>query len=214
MISNIKEIKSYIEKDKSRISKLMEFWEDRIYDPYISEVIYFFRKIKWGVQNLIRWFWVIWNDRDWDDSYIFDILKKKLEHQSKYIRERDFHTLAKRDSEIMDTCVRLIERVKTEYYQMEYIDYHESEMKFIPVENGSGYTLEFDEKWENFDDYFKKYPLVYKRALNGEGIFQNEDEDGKEIKQKIAMNIAHLNHERARKLLFRIMESQIERWWD
>ena len=33
-------------------------------------------------------------------------------------------------------------------------------------------------------------------------------------KQSIAMNIAHLNHSRAHKLLFRIIEENIEGWWD
>jgi hypothetical protein len=28
------------------------------------------------------------------------------------------------------------------------------------------------------------------------------------------MNIAYLNHDRARKLLFKIMEENIEGWWD
>ena len=65
---------------------------------------------------------------------------------------------------------------------------------------------------ENFDDYFKKYPLIYKRVLNGEGVFGREGR--KEDKQVIAMNIAHINHDRARKLLFKIMEENIERWWD
>ncbi len=33
-------------------------------------------------------------------------------------------------------------------------------------------------------------------------------------KQRIAMEIAHENQERCRKLIFKIMESEIERWWD
>jgi hypothetical protein len=48
--------------------------------------------------------------------------------------------------------------------------------------------------------------------MNGEGIF---DRDGREDdKQIIAMNIGYINHDRARKLLFKIMESEIEKWWD
>ena len=66
---------------------------------------------------------------------------------------------------------------------------------------------------EQFDDYFKKYPLIYKRVLAGEGPFQPisyKEED----KERIAMNIAHINQDRARKLLFNILESQIEGWRD
>jgi hypothetical protein len=65
---------------------------------------------------------------------------------------------------------------------------------------------------EEFDDYFKKYPLIYKRVINGEGAFNREGrEDNKEV---IAMNIGYINHYRARKLLFKIMESELEKWGD
>jgi hypothetical protein len=51
--------------------------------------------------------------------------------------------------------------------------------------------------------------------LNGDGVFSIEDRDSEEeTKQVIAMNIGHINHNRARKLLFNILESQIEGWWD
>ena len=64
---------------------------------------------------------------------------------------------------------------------------------------------------ENFDDYFAKYPLIYKRVMNGEGWLKIEDENDKD---RIASNIAHINHDRARKLLFKIIEQNIEKWWD
>jgi len=52
----------------------------------------------------------------------------------------------------------------------------------------------------------------HKRVLKGEGVFGR---DGREDdKQIIAMNIGHINHDRARKLLFKLMEENIERWWD
>ena len=33
-------------------------------------------------------------------------------------------------------------------------------------------------------------------------------------KMSVAMNIGHINHIRARKLLFKLMEQNIEKWWD
>jgi hypothetical protein len=48
--------------------------------------------------------------------------------------------------------------------------------------------------------------------MNGEGRFGGEDR--KKDKQVIAMNIGHINHDRAKKLLFKLMEENIERWWD
>ena len=174
---------------------------------------YLWKDFKIGVKNIWYWLPVIWKDRNWDHRYIYTILQHKLKAQSKYIGGRDHHVTAKRDAEIMMTCVRLIEKVDDEFYNMEYMDYEKTKHWFEPCEDKEGYsTWESKLLEENFDDYFKKYPLIYKRVLNGEGVFNREGrEDDKQI---IAINIGHINHERARKLLFKLMEQNIEKWWD
>ena len=165
-----------------------------------------------GIKNIWYWLPIIWKDRNYDSHYIFEIMMHKIKAQSKYIGERDIHTRAKRDAEVMMTCVRLIEKVQDEWYNMEYMDYHKEKHWFEPCEDKPDFsTWESKELEENFDDYFAKYPLIYKRVMNGEGIFKL---GGTNDKQKIAMNIAHINHDRARKLLFKIIEQHIERWWD
>jgi hypothetical protein len=174
---------------------------------------YYFKMFRTSIKNLIYWFPVIWKDRNWDSHYIFEIMMHKLKAQSKYIGSRDIHTRAKRDAEVMMTCVRLMKLVQEETYSSEYSDYHKTKHWFEDVEDKSGYySWESKLLEENFDDYFKKYPLIYKRVLNGEGIFKREGRE--DDKQVIAMNIAHINHDRARKLLFKIMESSVENWWD
>jgi len=186
---------------------------DRIYLWWDNEAQFYPKDFKSGVKNLWYWLPVIWKDRNWDHQFIFDILSHKLKAQSAYIGGRDIHQNAKRDAEVMMTCVRLIEKVQDEWYGSEYMDYHKTKHWFEPCEDKTGYsTWESKELEENFDDYFAKYPLIYKRVLNGEGIFNREGrEDDKHI---IAMNIAHINHDRARKLLFKLMEQNIEGWWD
>lgn len=184
---------------------LSSWW--RFEGRYIPE------NIRTGISNLIYWFPVIWKDRNWDDSYIFEVMIHKIKAQSKCIGNRDIHTAAKRDAEIMMTCVRLMEKIKEEHYALEYSDYHKSKFWFEPLAEKEGYsTMESRLIEENFDVYFKKYPLIHKRVLNGEGVFPREDRE--EDKQIIAMNIGQINHERARKLLFKIMEENIEGWWD
>lgn len=37
------------------------------------------RKILYGLENVVRWLPVIWNDRQWDEYYLFRIMKKKLQ---------------------------------------------------------------------------------------------------------------------------------------
>ncbi len=187
-------------------------------NPYLwwkFEGRYYHKDLYRGIKNLIQWFPVIWKDRDWDSYYIFQILEHKLKLQAKGISKRDIHVDAQRDAEIMMTCVRLMEKVRDGYYESEWTDYHESKYWFEDIEDNPGYsTWESEIKSENFDDYFKKYPLIYKRVLNGEGVFSIDDENSSERKMRIAMNISHINHDRARVLLFKIMNKNIERWWD
>jgi len=176
---------------------------------------YYHKDLYRGIKNLFQWFPIIWKDRDWDSYYIFKILEHKLTLQAKGISKRDIHTAAQRDSEIIRSCVRLMEKVRDGYYESEYIDYHESRIWFEPNKVNPKYShVESEIISENFDEYFKKYPLIYKRVLKGEGIFSIENESEKENKQRIAMNIAHINQERAHKLLFKILEKNIRGWWD
>lgn len=178
-----------------------------------QESQYYLQDFTAGIKNLWYWIPIIWKDRNWDHQYIFDILSHKLKVQSAYIGGINNHENAKRDAEIMMTCVRLIEKVSTEWYSIEYTDYHKTKHWFESVEGNSNLLVWKERQLEeSFDDYFAKYPLIYKRVMNGEGIFKLEGSDVN--KQRIAMNIAHINHDRARKLLFKIMEQNIEGWWD
>lgn len=156
------------------------------------------------IKNLIRWFPIIWKDQDWDDHYIWEILKFKLKNQAEYIGYHDRHVNAKRDVEIMMLCVRLIEKIQEEFYGMEYLDYHESEIKFIDSESHPGsYKMLKTELSERYDEYFKKYPLIYRMIP-----------DMNASKSRIAFEIAKINEQRAYKLLFKILEQNIKRWWD
>ena len=186
---------------------------NNLYRWFANEGRYLHKDFISGVKKLWYWLPIIWKDRDWDSHYIFEIMKHKLSAQADYIGNRDFHTTAKHDANKMKLCVKLMSLVQEEFYSSEYSNYHKTKHWFEDIEGRPNLS-----KWEsrlleeNFDDYFKKYPLIYKKVLNGDGRFKLEGrEDNKQI---IAMNIAHINHDRARKLLFKIMEENVEKWWD
>ena len=187
----------------------------RIYLWWAHDGRYYHKYFKQGVKNLWYWFPIIWKDRDWDGHYIFEILQHKLAAQANYIGRRDFHTRAQLDAKRMRLCISLIKKVQEEDYTMEYMDYAKDRVWFTDVEDRPGSSLyNSEEVWEKYDEYFAKYPLVYKRVMKGEGVFTLHGRDEADIKRVIALNIAHLNHDRARKLLFKIMEENIEGWWD
>lgn len=183
----------------------------KIYLWWYFDGKYFLRDFKQGLINLWFWFPIIWKDRNWDDHYIFEVLKFKLKRQAKYIGERNIHTRAKQDARRMKLCVSLIEKIQEETYSSEYMDFEKTEFEFKPVEDSNYYTLETTTLESNFQNYFNKYPLIYKRVINGEGIFTIKEKDKE---RTIAMNIGNINQERAHKLLFKILEENILGWWD
>ena len=170
----------------------------------------FFRRI----YNLYRWAPIIWRDQDWDHSYIFEILKFKLENQAEYIGSKNRHMSAKRDAEIMMLCVRLIDKVQDEYYSNEPFKYYKSESTFDKwmntldneaenIDDEDLYVWKDEMVSENLDEYFAKYPLIYRLVPNL-----------KEDKLATGLKIGRINEDRARKLLFRILEENIQRWWE
>ena len=98
------------EENKNKLQKAIEY----IRLLWKFEIRFYLRNFISGIKNLIRWFPIIWKDRDWDDRFIWQIMIQKIKFQAQYIGKRDRHTRAKRDAEIMMTCVRLMERVKQE----------------------------------------------------------------------------------------------------
>ena len=147
-------------------------------------------------------------------------MKNKLRWQANYIAKRDWHTRSELDAKRMRLCANLMDKVQDEFYSSEYSDYHEADFNWLDVPDRTDYKeLKIETTSERFNEFFKKYPLVYKKVLmdNKLQMFSIEPRDGEtevDIKQRIAMNIGHYNHNRARKLLFKIMEENIESWWD
>jgi hypothetical protein len=158
----------------------------------------FFKRI----HNLYRWFPIIWKDQDWDYHHILETLKFKLSNQSKYTLNKSMHVNATKDAKMMDLCVKLISKIQDEYYLSEWLDYEVVEHKYEKVEGDSIlFKLKTKIISENFDDYFKKYSRIYKSI------------DDKECKVAAAIKISTINHNRAKKLLFKILENNIENWW-
>jgi hypothetical protein len=195
------------EKEKPNSFKKIGLWWKFSGRYYHSDFIQ-------GVKNLWKWFPTIWRDRDWDHGFIYEIIKVKLKNQSDYIGSRNTFISSKRNSELMKLTTRLIQRCQDDFYELELMDYQEIKLKFVPTdETEKWFRMEDTIVSERFDEYFKKYPLQYKRVLSGE--INRFDRDGEEKeKNLIGMEIAHENQERCRKLLFKIMERHIDGWWD
>ena len=87
---------------------------------YIDELYY---NTKRGIRNLIRWFPVVWKDRNWDHSYIYDVLRFKLNNTEHCIRNGS-HISAGKDADRIKICVNLLDRLRNDvYFDMIYGDW-------------------------------------------------------------------------------------------
>ena len=189
-------------------------WIERIGLWWRFDGRYMHKEFASGIKNLWRWFPTVWKDRDWDHSYVYEIIRVILEHQAKSIGNRDRHTTAKRDSDRMRLVAKLIKLQQDDFYHMEYMDYHDAKYDFVPTdETEQWYTMEDTLISERFDEYFAKYPRQYQLILAQE-MMSDTPMLHPDQKKYIAMAIAHTNMQRCRKLIFKIMESEIEKWWD
>jgi hypothetical protein len=156
--------------------------------------------------NIIKWAPTIWKDRDWDDGFIFDILQKKIEFQRKEIIYANRHTQVDRDNRDMTIVLNLIERVKEEHYNTEYLDYEKSKFRFEEVEGREDLKrLEIDVLSERYDEFLMKYPSSVRKVLKDKPDLNKKD---------LCFYVSHHNQEKAHDLLFRVLRERMRGWWD
>jgi len=159
-----------------------------------------------GCKNIIRWIPTLYKDKDWDHTFILTILQKKIEHQRKEIVYANRHVQVDRDNRDMTIVLNLIERVKEDYYGIEYLDYSETKIRFEPTNDKKEfYTMEVDVLSERYDEYLKKYSSSVRKVLKEKPDLNKKD---------LCFYVAQYNQERAHNLLFNILKEKITGWWD
>jgi hypothetical protein len=159
-----------------------------------------------GIKNIFRWMPTLFKDKDWDEWYIFTILQKKIEFQRKEIIYANRHIGVDQDNRDMTITLNLIERVKEEYYNTEYLDYEESEFRFEPVEDNENlHSLEVDVLSERYDEFLKKYQSSVRKVLKEKPDLNKKD---------LCFYVSKYNQEKAHNLLFRILKERMRGWWD
>ena len=202
-------------------------WNKKVYNPFIllDNWLYFKFKYSWfyikydtfistpvwniinGIKNIVKWFPTIWKDRDYDQHYIFEILKQKLIFQREHLVNNNLFVGIKTVNRDITNCINLIERIQDEYYQLEYQDYCDNEMLFEESSEGN-MEINFKTHSENYDEYFKKYKSAHNKMLK-QYNWTNSDDKGSR-----ALRLSHFNQQRCEKLLFKILNDRINHWWD
>jgi hypothetical protein len=182
-------------------------WERKTWRRYAPV---WFKQFIDGVSNLFKWLPVIWKDRNWDDIYIFEILKHKLILQREYLVSENRHEGVETINRDITICLNLIERVQEEYYVLEIYDYHTADWRrnFTPVKDDPEfYELHVDTVSENFDAYFALHKAAVKKCLKKDRTLSNN-------KKNLARAVAHYKQNQCSRLLFSILSERIFWWWD
>ena len=185
------------------MSKEYNEWYWKLYRWFKWEFKYIPRNIAQGIKNLLKWYPIIWKDRDWDNHFIFETLKFKLKNTANYLVKYDRYVGVEDDVRYIRICEKLIQRIQDDYYQMEYQDYVVQEM----------YTVDGSLKFKTIKDdslnFIKQHPNTYKKVVANpkyKSYIQNNN--------GTCLAIGIERHLKARKLLFKILEEKIEGWWD
>lgn len=217
---------------KNKEKEYPEWLEKYFFDPYFNLknwLINFFSFFK----KLYVWIPIIWKDRDYDDYYIFEILKQKILQQRNYLVRNNRHTNIPQDNHWMTVCLNLIERIQKSYYEIEYFEYQDSKHNFVEIteENESDYheiisnseskklyRLETEYIYDNRVDFINKYPLDRNKAINYLKKYRNCDvsdyAENEESRSSICVVMSTMRHQKAIKILFLILTQKIEAWWD
>lgn len=91
-------------------------------DLWYEKVVYPLNNVRRGILNLIKWVPVLWIDRDWDYSYLFNIMIFKMNNLEKVIREGNRHLNTPRDMKSLRVCIELLKRIKEDNYYPEELD--------------------------------------------------------------------------------------------
>ena len=157
-----------------------------------------------GIKNLIKWFPIIWKDRNFDHFYIFNVLRFKIKNTADYVEKHDRYEGCELDVQKMRLCVKLIDLVNDEFYESEIQDYYKTKHTSKKLPSGN-YQFESEVIEDNLDEYFKKYPNDFRR-LSSDDLQYN--------KYLTATKMGMDRQIRANKILFNLIERNIFNWWD
>jgi len=73
------------------------------------------------IRKIIRWIPILWNDRDWDYYFVYEILKQKLIDTEQYIRKDGVHIFNNEDANSILKAIDMIDKVQHEYHVDKYL---------------------------------------------------------------------------------------------
>lgn len=161
---------------------------------------------KYGIINLINYFSIVWNDRDWDNAFTEKFLIFKLKRQAKYISKNERFVGWEREVQKINTVISLLQKDHDEFYGMEYYDYYKQNMRWEDSKEFKNCKqLEFDLVEDNSPAYFLKHVAAWKRLSKDPEITDN---------LKMCLLLGRDRQQKCHDLAWELIKRNIQRWWD
>jgi hypothetical protein len=170
----------------------------------------FLRKIKAfryqtteGIRNLIKWFPIVWKDRDFDSSYIMEILLFKMKNTRDLLNKtlnENSDDERERSTRLISECIDLLSKVHNDY-----VSYIEPEME------------RFEEKWPKIQNELipvEGRPRMYQMIDVSEKLLTEEQIEDREHALRIHYKIAENNRKRDFENAMAIFVENYDYWWD
>ena len=151
------------------------------------------RAFYFGVRNLWRWFPLIWQDRQWDESYLFYILQYKLLLMEKYFAsDKAVTASAKNKSKEIRVCRLLVDRILL-----------------------NDYNTPFDDRDA---PRFQRFAEAFEKSMHDEStdelILDREDTPLEEKVYKYKIDHIDYMEKQDIEMLLQLIAKQVTGWWD
>ena len=166
-----------------------------------NNITYPFRDFYRRVRNVFRWLPTIWNDRDYDDSYITEILIKKLEFTREfYLSDKAYSAEAEKVAEEIQEAIDRLHMTKDSW------EFYESPAHDIIEEKWGKTTFEFIPLEER--------PNVSEMISKTEKVKTPEDKEQYSEDFRAAMKTARKEYMKDKKEAYKFIAKHIDGWWD
>lgn len=153
----------------------------------INKIINFINGTIESIKNLIKWFPVIYKDRQFDHAFLLYILEFKLNLMEYYFKNHGIALSSIKDSKRIKICKNLCRRLGDGYHDNVFIKHYE--------------------KW-GLPEFDGDMGLTHKNCKTEEDCKQERFEFKKAIEKEEYLRKQDL------KYLFKTMEKYILGWWD
>ena len=183
--------------------------KDNVYmvDDWWNSFTYFFRRKYRQVRNVFRWLPIIWNQFDFDYRYSLEVFKFQLLKQADNMETNGMLLGSENRAKRIRTIIALMDKVYDDEYAMEYYDksiklYGKYEYKFVPI-NETTYNP-ITKKVEELSEMVQVWEMNWTK----EELVDIDTHIGQMMIDSAA------KQKRAHKLLWELVEHNIQGFWD